>query len=60
MLIRCPICQRELADAAEDFPHRPFCSARCKSIDLARWLDEAYRISTPIGEAEIDDDLLIN
>ncbi|MCB9569754.1 MAG: DNA gyrase inhibitor YacG [Myxococcales bacterium] len=52
MLIRCPICHRELGEVPEDFPHRPFCSARCKSIDLARWLDEEYRIPSPLPDGE--------
>jgi hypothetical protein len=29
-------------------PHRPFCSERCRLIDLGTWLDEGYRVS---GEA---------
>jgi endogenous inhibitor of DNA gyrase (YacG/DUF329 family) len=37
----CPICQCLLA---ADAP-RPFCSARCRQIDLARWLDGNYRIA---------------
>lgn len=28
----------------------PFCSKRCKSLDLGRWLNEEYRISMPIHE----------
>jgi endogenous inhibitor of DNA gyrase (YacG/DUF329 family) len=27
-----------------DCPHFPFCSARCKLIDLGRWLGEEYRL----------------
>ncbi|MGJ4944042.1 DNA gyrase inhibitor YacG [Bradyrhizobium sp. HKCCYLS1011] len=36
---RCPICGRT---AAEDL--RPFCSARCRDVDLHRWLAGAYVI----------------
>lgn len=39
---RCVICHRPLA-AAED-RWFPFCSERCKWVDLGRWLGEAYRI----------------
>ena len=39
----CPICGK--APVAEV---RPFCSARCKQVDLGRWLGETYRI--PSGE----------
>jgi len=37
----------------EEVPYRPFCSRRCKLIDLAHWLNEDYRIS----EDRIDADL---
>ncbi|RKU26022.1 hypothetical protein C6497_14660 [Candidatus Poribacteria bacterium] len=33
-------------------PNFPFCSKRCKSIDLGKWLNEEYRISTPITDDE--------
>ena len=48
--ITCPICKTVLENAPED-PHkqpRPFCSARCKLVDLGNWLNESYRI--PTGE----------
>ena len=44
MRISCPICHRVLEDAPADFAPRPFCSARCKLVDLGNWLNEAYRI----------------
>jgi endogenous inhibitor of DNA gyrase (YacG/DUF329 family) len=31
----------------QEYPDFPFCSARCRKIDLGRWLDEKYRISSP-------------
>ena len=37
----------------EGNPYRPFCSQRCKLIDLGRWVDELYRID---GEKAADDD----
>lgn len=49
--MRCPICKTELTEAMR--PHRPFCSARCKSIDLGKWLTEDYRI--PVTEEEDED-----
>ena len=36
---RCPICGRP---ALADF--RPFCSKRCRDVDLARWLGDVYRV----------------
>lgn len=48
MRIECPICKKVLEDAADDFPSRPFCSARCKLVDLHAWLNEDYRVSEPL------------
>jgi endogenous inhibitor of DNA gyrase (YacG/DUF329 family) len=45
-LIKCPICGRE-NDFFEN-PTGPFCSARCKLVDLGKWLGEDYRISEPL------------
>ncbi|MCR4413046.1 MAG: DNA gyrase inhibitor YacG [Thermoguttaceae bacterium] len=39
-LRRCPICGRPFD--LDNSPAPPFCSARCKLIDLGRWLDEKY------------------
>lgn len=44
---RCPTCRKTVV-LAIDAPHRPFCSPRCKLVDLGRWLDEEYRISRPL------------
>jgi endogenous inhibitor of DNA gyrase (YacG/DUF329 family) len=38
---RCPLCGKPA-----DPQHRPFCSGRCKLIDLGRWLDSRYRFAT--------------
>jgi hypothetical protein len=40
MSVHCPICQRQFEP--EDSPAMPFCSERCRLIDLGRWLDEDY------------------
>jgi uncharacterized protein len=42
--VRCPICKREIIQGN---PFRPFCSERCKLIDLNNWLSDRYRVSTP-------------
>ncbi|MDN5940120.1 MAG: DNA gyrase inhibitor YacG, partial [Salinisphaera sp.] len=44
--IPCPNCGR-LAPSTQDNPWRPFCSHRCKLIDLGDWLDESNRIPDP-------------
>lgn len=49
--MRCPICKAELK--SERMESRPFCSPRCKSIDLGQWLSEAYRV--PIASMEEDE-----
>jgi endogenous inhibitor of DNA gyrase (YacG/DUF329 family) len=36
---RCPICRRPRVHE-----YRPFCSARCRDVDLGRWFGEAYRV----------------
>lgn len=47
MRIECPICQKTIEDAPDDHGPRPFCSTRCKMVDLGNWLNDAYRI--PVG-----------
>jgi endogenous inhibitor of DNA gyrase (YacG/DUF329 family) len=46
MAAHCPICRREIK--AEGNPFRPFCSERCKLIDLDHWLSGRYCIIDPI------------
>jgi len=48
--MRCPICKKEIV--REGNLYVPFCSERCKLIDLDNWLSERYRISTPITSEE--------
>ena len=43
MTINCPICKKTISDAPDDWEFRPFCSSRCKLVDLSNWLDERYR-----------------
>jgi endogenous inhibitor of DNA gyrase (YacG/DUF329 family) len=38
--MRCPVCENEFDFALS--PAKPFCSERCRTIDLGRWLDESY------------------
>lgn len=39
----CPICKNRAEPRSEN-PYAPFCSERCKLIDLGNWLGEGYRI----------------
>jgi endogenous inhibitor of DNA gyrase (YacG/DUF329 family) len=42
--MKCPICKKEVR---VDDPEMPFCSARCRLMDLGAWASERYVISTP-------------
>ncbi len=47
----CPRCKKPTFWA--DNPTRPFCSERCKLIDLGAWADESYRVAaedTPFSD----------
>ncbi len=53
----CPICHQTITVAAkEQAPHRPFCSKRCKMVDLGRWLDGTYKVSEPADPSEVETD----
>jgi len=41
-LIRCAICEKQFDPATS--PAMPFCSERCRQIDLGRWLREVYSV----------------
>jgi uncharacterized protein len=51
----CVLCHRRPVDAT----YRPFCSERCKLIDLARWADGEYRVAAEPADPEpsADDDV---
>jgi uncharacterized protein len=49
----CPICNRAAAQRGDN-PALPFCSMRCKQIDLGKWLNEDYRVPVPF-DPDADD-----
>ncbi len=51
--LRCPICKKEVSFHG---PEMPFCSKRCRLIDIGNWADERYRISTPTHQSEFADE----
>ncbi len=53
-LLRCPICKTIVK---LDEPEVPFCSARCRTIDLGKWASGEYRISSPILDPEVLEDI---
>jgi endogenous inhibitor of DNA gyrase (YacG/DUF329 family) len=47
--LRCPNCRTLVLKTAEDFP---FCSDRCRMIDLGKWASGKYVISTAINDPD--------
>jgi endogenous inhibitor of DNA gyrase (YacG/DUF329 family) len=53
-ILRCPICRTIVP---LDDPNMPFCSDRCRVIDLGKWASGEYRISSPILDPEVLEDI---
>lgn len=49
--MKCPICKKKEANLGD--PDFPFCSERCRLIDLGNWASEKYVISTPVRPEEL-------
>ena len=47
--LRCPICKKAVESTGTEFP---FCSERCRTIDLGKWASGGYVISSPVRDAE--------
>ena len=47
----CPICRRPVARTGKCFP---FCTPRCKVVDLGRWLGGDYRLEVSVHETDRD------
>lgn len=52
--VACPTCQK-LAQYSVKNPYRPFCSERCKMIDLGEWANEGYKIPDKTPPNQFDD-----
>ena len=50
-IVACPQCGRPV-EWTEASRWRPFCSARCKTIDLGAWASESYRVPAVDADAE--------
>jgi len=50
MIYRCPICKK--ATDSEKDKGFPFCSERCRTMDLGNWSSEKYTVSDPIFDEE--------
>jgi uncharacterized protein len=53
-LVICPACGKETV-WSPDNRYRPFCSERCKMIDLGQWANEGYRIPEETPPDQSDD-----
>lgn len=49
--VRCPACAGQSLYSSTN-PYRPFCSARCKGVDLGAWASEEFKLpeETPLDE----------
>jgi uncharacterized protein len=59
MKLRCQVCKKLVKasplEISEESSHFPFCSGRCKLIDLGGWLGDKYKIITPLQSQKTDD-----
>jgi uncharacterized protein len=52
-IFKCPRCGKPIS--FKENPYRPFCSKKCKMMDLGAWFMEEYQISSPM---ESEDELI--
>jgi len=50
--LQCPTCKQAVKNDGADFP---FCSARCRLIDLGKWASGHYVISSPLRDTSDGD-----
>lgn len=51
----CPTCRKPVTyQKKEEVPYRPFCSRRCKLVDIGKWLNEEYRVSEELSDPPVD------
>lgn len=53
--IECPVCKKTVSLAPRD-EHFPFCTERCRTIDLGRWLDDRYMVDMKTGTLGLIDE----
>lgn len=47
--LRCPTCKKLVLRSDAEFP---FCSGRCRLIDLGKWASDGYVVSTPVFDPD--------
>lgn len=53
--MKCPICKKEVSpEVSPEDTFFPFCSERCKIIDLGNWASEKYVISSPVQPEDLE------
>jgi endogenous inhibitor of DNA gyrase (YacG/DUF329 family) len=50
--LKCPTCKKTVTSKDPDFP---FCSDRCRLIDLGKWASGAYVVSSPLTDTSDDE-----
>jgi uncharacterized protein len=45
--LRCPICKKSVKSSDPEFP---FCSERCRIVDLGKWSSGAYVVTSPVPD----------
>ncbi|WP_040314748.1 DNA gyrase inhibitor YacG [Bacteriovorax sp. BAL6_X] len=52
--VKCPECSKEFNYYSSEF--RPFCSEKCKMVDLGMWLTENYTVASqePLSESDLE------
>jgi endogenous inhibitor of DNA gyrase (YacG/DUF329 family) len=53
--LKCPICGKPVPSEPGSAGFKPFCSDRCKQVDLNRWLSESYRVPARVADDEEED-----
>ena len=53
-VLRCPTCNKLVTPGD---PNMPFCSDRCRVIDLGKWASGAYVISSPVLDPDVLEDI---
>jgi endogenous inhibitor of DNA gyrase (YacG/DUF329 family) len=54
-MVTCPQCN-SLSEYSTENAFRPFCSERCRLIDLGQWANEGYRIPEPLKPNDLDEE----
>ena len=52
--LKCPICKKVVTSKSGEFP---FCSDRCRLLDLGKWASGGYVISSPVQDGDDIEDL---